>query len=81
MRQGYVIRTSSDGDTVQARTGETAQRQAALRSSAQWVSTDYPTIAHNPFGTDYFVSLPRDLVARCNPANTGPRCRSAQLEP
>ena len=63
--QGYVIRTRADADTAQARTGDTTMRDAALRSGAQWVSTDYPSITDNPFGTTYFVELPGGGVARC----------------
>lgn len=81
VRKGYVIRTRSDSDTVQARNGDPRMRNAALRSAAQWVSTDYPTLADNIFGTGYFVAMPRNLVARCNPVAAGPRCRSNLLEP
>jgi len=54
---GYIVRTRADADTVQARTGETAQREAALESGAQYVSTDYP-VPDPDFGTGYFVAIP-----------------------
>ncbi len=72
---GYVVRTRSDADTIQARTGDTTMRDAALKSGAHWVSTDYPTIEDNIFGTDYFVRIPGGGVARCNPINAGRSCR------
>jgi hypothetical protein len=76
VRQGYVVRTRADADTVQARTGDTTVRDAALASGAQWVSTDYPVpgIADR-FGTDYFAALPGLVPVRCNPVNAPSRCR------
>lgn len=76
---GYVVRTRSDGDTEQARSGDTTQRDAAIASGAQWVSTDYPV--ENPdFGTGYAVAIPDGMPARCNPINAPPGCRAASLE-
>ena len=61
------MRTRADADTREARSGETARREAAFASGAQVVSTDY--YEPNPaFGTGYAVRLPGDGVARCNPA-------------
>jgi len=65
---------------VQARSGDTTQRDAALESGAQWVSTDYPLPGTSPF-SDYFASIPGGEPARCNPVNTGPRCTAGALEP
>jgi hypothetical protein len=81
VRRGYIVRTRADADTVQARTGDTSQRDAALGSGAQWVSTDYPVPGRAArFDTDYVAQLPGENVARCNPVNTGPRCRDRALE-
>ena len=72
---GYVVRTRADADTIQARTGDTTMRDAALRSGAQWVSTDYATrLEISPFATGYFVEVPGGGVARCNPVNGPFRC-------
>ena len=77
---GYVVRTRADGDTVEARTGDTGPRDAALASGAQWVSTDYPV--ENPaFGTGYAVQIPGGAPARCNPVAAPAGCRAAGLEP
>lgn len=76
---GYVVRTRADEPTMQARNGDTTQRDAALASGAQWVSTDYPVPGSSLFSA-YFASIPGGSPARCNPVNTGPRCRSAALE-
>ncbi len=80
VRDGYVVRTRADADTVQARTGDTTMRDASIASGAQWVSTDYP-VAGSSIWTDYFATIPDGDPSRCNPVNTGPRCRNDLLEP
>lgn len=67
--QGYMVRTRADADTVQARNGDTTQRDAAINSGAHFISTDYPV--PNPDFSDYSVSLPGGGIARCNPINPG----------
>jgi hypothetical protein len=64
-RQGYLIRTRADSDTKEARTNDTARRDAVLASGAQIISTDYPT--SEAATTGYQVGLPGGAVARCNP--------------
>ena len=78
VRQGYIVRTRADADTVQARSGDTTQREAALASGAQYVSTDYP--AADVAFSAYQVTIPGDFIARCNPVNSG-ECTSAALLP
>jgi Phosphoinositide phospholipase C, Ca2+-dependent len=79
VRTGYLVRTRADGDTVEARSGDTSQRDAALASGAQFVSTDYP-VPNPDFGTGYFVAIPGGVPARCNPVNGPPGCRADALE-
>jgi hypothetical protein len=79
VRAGYLVRTRADGDTVQARSGDTTQRDAAIVSGAQFVSTDYP-VPDPIFGTGYFVEIPGGSPGRCNPVNAPPGCRSDILE-
>jgi hypothetical protein len=76
--RGYLVRTRADADTVEARTGDTTRRDAALASGAQFVSTDYPV--PDPRFTDYAVSLPGGGTARCNPVNAPSGCRAEALE-
>lgn len=65
---GYLIRTRTDVPTVDARSGDTTRRDAALASGAHFLSTDY--YAQDPaFGTGYSV----DLDEWCNPV-TAPEC-------
>jgi Phosphoinositide phospholipase C, Ca2+-dependent len=75
---GFIVRTRADADTVQARTGDTTLRDAALTSGAQYVSTDY-VFPDDRFGTGYVVDLPGDTAARCNPVNAPRRCARADL--
>jgi hypothetical protein len=76
---GYIVRTRADAETVEARFGLTAQRDAALASGAQFVSTDYPE--PNPeFSTGYFVEIAAGTNARCNPVLSPPGCDPAALE-
>jgi hypothetical protein len=77
--QGYVIRTRTDADTVEARTNDTSTRDAAFASGATWVSTDYE-VAGRAFGTPYVVAIPGGTPARCNPVNAPAWCTSAMVE-
>jgi hypothetical protein len=73
VRKGYLVRTRTDADTKQARTNDTARRDLALASGAQFLSTDYPASEPSQW-TPYSVSLPGGAVARCNPVNAPPGC-------
>ncbi|HEY2156967.1 MAG TPA: phosphatidylinositol-specific phospholipase C1-like protein, partial [Isosphaeraceae bacterium] len=42
VRDGFLVRTRADADTKQSRTNNGTQRDKALASGAQFVSTDYP---------------------------------------
>jgi hypothetical protein len=55
VREGYLIRTRTDADTKEARSGSTTRRDAALANGAQ-LSTDYPASepsGWNAQGTDW----------------------------
>ena len=73
VRKGYLVRTRTDADTKQARSNDTARREIALASGAQFLSTDYPKSEPSQW-TPYSVSLPGGAVARCNPVNAPPGC-------
>jgi Phosphoinositide phospholipase C, Ca2+-dependent len=75
---GFIVRTRADADTVQARSGDTTMRDAALASGAHYVSTDY-VWPDDRFLTGYVVDLPGDTAARCNPVNAPRRCARADL--
>ena len=80
VRQGYLVRTRSDSDTVEARTNDTRIRDKALSSGAQIVSTDYPQFEPAKW-SGYFVALPGKMPAQCNPVNGPVGCVNSMLEP
>jgi Phosphoinositide phospholipase C, Ca2+-dependent len=73
VRKGYLVRTRTDADTKQARVNDTARREIALASGAQFLSTDYPASEPSQW-TPYSVGLPGGAVARCNPVNAPASC-------
>jgi hypothetical protein len=73
---GYIVRTRADADTREARSGDTRRREAAFRSGAQVISTDYPQ-ADPRFG-EYRVAFPERRFVRCNPSR--PVCRRSPSE-
>ena len=79
VRDGYIVRSRSDADTVEGRSNATTTRDNAIASGAQYVSTDYPAPDKSPFSA-YVVTLPGNRAWRCNPVNTGPACVSAALD-
>jgi Phosphoinositide phospholipase C, Ca2+-dependent len=68
-----LIRSRTDGDTVQARSGDVKQRDAAMASGAQILSTDYP-FNEKASWSGYSVSFPKGEIARCNPLLNLPNC-------
>lgn len=69
VRRGFLVRTRADADTEQARGNDPRQRDQALASGAQFVSTDYPE--PRPEFSDYHVRLPGGVTARPNPILLG----------
>jgi hypothetical protein len=65
--QGFLVRTRADADTAAARSGDVTQRDKALASGAQFVSTDYPE--PDPKLSGYRVGFPGGVVARPNPVS------------
>jgi hypothetical protein len=78
VQAGYLVRTRADADTVQSRDNDPTQRDAALASGAQYVSTDYPV--PNLDFSPYFVAIPGGEIARCNPLNAPVACVDGALE-
>ncbi|TWU49076.1 Ca2+-dependent phosphoinositide-specific phospholipase C [Rubripirellula reticaptiva] len=65
VRGGLIVRTRADSETRQARSGDTARRDKAFQSGAQYISTDYPV--PDPRWTDYQVNLPDHAEYRVIP--------------
>ena len=80
VREGYIVRTRSDADTLEARADDTKTRDNAIASGAQYVSTDYPAPDKAPFPGGFEVTLPGNRAWRCDPVNAGPACSSAFLD-
>jgi hypothetical protein len=78
VREGFLVRTRADADTVAARSGDVTQRDKALASGAQFVSTDYPEPDRKL--SDYRVGFPGRIVARRNPVNGDPAWGDIDLE-
>jgi hypothetical protein len=66
VKKGYLVRTRTDADTVQARSGDTKMRDAAMASGAQILSSDY-YFDEKASWTGFSVSFPDGAIARCNP--------------
>ncbi len=79
VRQGYLVRTRTDANTVQARSNDTRRRDAVIASGAQILSTDYPR--GEAAASGYVVALPGGAMARCNPVEQAPGCSDAALHP
>jgi Phosphoinositide phospholipase C, Ca2+-dependent len=79
VRDGYIVRSRSDADTIEGRSNDTTTRDNAIESGAQYISTDYPAPDKSPF-SPFVVTLPGNRAWRCNPVNTGPQCVSAALD-
>lgn len=62
---GFLVRTRADADTREARTNDTTRREAALASSAQYISTDY--YVPREALSSYQVRLPYEETTRCRP--------------
>ncbi|EHQ29110.1 phosphatidylinositol-specific phospholipase C1-like protein [Mucilaginibacter paludis] len=56
VKQGYIIRTRSDADTQQARLNDYRDFEAAQKSGAQIITTDY-YLKSTHFKSDYVVSF------------------------
>lgn len=75
---GYLVRTRSDVPTVEAQSGDTTRRDAALASGAQYVSTDF-YVDRPDFEAEYVVELPGGAIVRCSPASASETCDDSEL--
>jgi hypothetical protein len=78
VRQGYLVRTRTDADTKEGRSGSTTRCDHAMASGAQMLSTDYPK-AEPAKWTGYSVSFPGGAMARCNPVARNAQCLGKDL--
>jgi hypothetical protein len=78
VKQGFIVRTRADADTVEARANDTRRRDRALASGAQYVSTDY-MVPDNRFGP-YTARMPDGVIAACNPLTGAQKCAGIPVE-
>ena len=76
--EGFLVRTRADADTVQSRKNDIRQREKALASGAQFISTDYAEPDRR--FSDYSVRFPAGQVARSNPVSGDPAWAGLDLE-
>lgn len=64
VKAGIIVRTRADADTVEARSGDTARREAAFASGAQFVSTDYmsPDVRFGAYRVELPGAAPRGPI-------------------
>jgi hypothetical protein len=63
---GFMVRTRADADTREARTGDFSRMEAAIKSGAQLISTDYYLSKLSPTGK-FQVAFENDKYEACNP--------------
>lgn len=66
VKKGYLIRTRADSDTRQARNNDRTTFEAASKSGAQIITTDYYRKSSH-FKSDYSISFEGDTYIRANP--------------
>jgi hypothetical protein len=65
VRRGFMVRTRADADTKEARTGDKRRFEAAIRSGAQVITTDYYLKSLSP-NKDFEIIF-NDRYSQCNP--------------
>lgn len=69
VKKGYMVRTRADADTEEARRNDKTRFEAACRSGAQVITTDYYAKSTH-FSSDYSVRFPDGTYCRMNPLFT-----------
>ncbi len=67
---GYVVRTRADADTKEARNNDRSSFEAACRSGAQIITTDYYQKSTH-FLSEYVIGFPGQKYIRANPVVKG----------
>lgn len=70
VKQGFMVRTRSDADTQEARTGDKSRFHAAVRSGAQVITTDYYLKSLSP-NNNFEISF-EGQYSQCNPVLVNP---------
>lgn len=64
--KGYIVRTRADSDTKEARNNDRSTFDAACKSGAQIITTDYYSKSTH-FNSDYMISFDGNTYLRANP--------------
>ncbi|MRG94263.1 Ca2+-dependent phosphoinositide-specific phospholipase C [Polyangium spumosum] len=73
-----LVRTRADGNAGEVlETGSTIQREAAISSGAQFVTTDFPAKVPE---AEYWVEIPGGTPSRCNPVTAPMECSAEAIE-
>lgn len=67
VKKGYIVRTRADAETKEARTNDKRKFEAACRSNAQIITTDY-YVKSTHFPSDYVISFDGGKYLRLNPS-------------
>jgi hypothetical protein len=70
VKMGFMVRTRSDSDTREARTGDKSRFEAAIRSGAQVITTDYYQKSLSP-NKDFEITFD-GKYSQCNPVLSKP---------
>lgn len=65
VKEGYIVRTRADADTREARTKDYTRFEAAKRSGAQYISTDYYFVTE--MAPEFVIRFEDKNFVRCNP--------------
>lgn len=68
VKEGFLVRTRADIETYEAKVNDYSRAEAAFKSGAQVISTDFFK-ATNTYGTPYRVQLPQGRDIQANPVN------------
>ena len=79
VQQGFMVRTRADANTVEARTGDFSRFEAAIRSGAQVISTDYYIKSLSP-QQDFEIVFENQAYTQCNPVLIKPKDCKLQLK-
>jgi hypothetical protein len=74
---GFLVRTRADREGEEALNDDTRRLNAALRSGAHIVATDFPQPHPR---TGYRAQIPGGSPSRCNPLSAPPGCQARDIE-
>ncbi len=66
IKEGFMVRTRADANTMEARNGDYSRFKAAVNSGANVISTDYYVKELSPNG-DFEIQFDNEKYQRCNP--------------